>query len=351
MVKLLLRRGLFLVRNFFRNRGFAIVVLVVCFCFSSFLLTTKMNTICITDGDNVTFVRTTENEYSKILDDAEIETRKEDGIGFNGFDNNYGEMEIERSFPITVTADGITKEEYVLNGTIVTTLDRIGLSVDEHDIINIPLSENIKEKDHIVINRVDYVTREEVEIIPHEVVVTPSSKVLAGIVSVQEPGLDGQNVKTFEEKYIDGEMQQSKLVSEVLAQEPVTEYQIKGTVPSVSPLEAFAGVELDDTGRPANYVKVLQNQVATAYSARSGAKTASGRYAIVGHVAVDPKVIPYGSKLFIETTNGSFVYGYAVAADTGTALLDGRVDVDLFFDTNAECRSFGKRSVNIYILP
>ena len=351
MFKLIIRHCIFFVRNFFKKRGFAILVLVVCFCFSSFLLTSKMNTICITDGDEVTYVRTTQEEFSQILNEAEIETRTEDGIGFESFENNYGEMDIERSFPITVTADGSTREEYVLSGTIDATLEKIGLSVDGDDIINLPLDKSIEEKDHIIINRVEMTLREEVEVIPHEVVVTPSSNVLAGIISVTEPGKNGENVKTFEEKYVDGVMQHSVLVSEERTQDPVTEYQLKGTVPSVSPLEAFGGVELDDTGRPANYVKVLSNQVATAYSARVGAKTASGRYAVVGHVAVDPKVIPYGSKLFIETTNGSFVYGYAVAADTGTALLDGRVDVDLFFASNAECNSFGKRSVNIYVLP
>lgn len=351
MIRLFIRHCIFFVRNFFKKRGFAMLVLMACFFFSGFFLTKNMNTVCITDGEKVTFVRTTENEYTKILDEAEINTRQEDGIDFDGFDKNYGEMDIERSFPITITADGSTREEYVLSGTVDTTLEKIGLSLGSNDIINVDLNDDINEEDHIVINRVDMTTRQETEIIPHDVVVTPSSKVLAGIVSVEEPGLDGAFVKTFEEKYVDGVLEHSVLISEELTQEPITEYQIKGTIPSASPFEAFAGIELDDTGRPSNYVNILENQVATAYSARSGAKTASGRYAIVGHVAVDPRVIPYGSKLFIETTGGAYVYGYAIAADTGTALLDGRVDVDLFFDNNAECRAFGKKSVRIYILP
>lgn len=91
--------------------------------------------------------------------------------------------------------------------------------------------------------------------------------------------------------------------------------------------------------------------MATAYSAKSGAKTASGRYAILGHVAVNPTVIPYGTRLYIENADGNYAYGYAIAADTGTALLDGRVDVDLFFESNDDCKRFGKQTVNIYILP
>ena len=60
---------------------------------------------------------------------------------------------------------------------------------------------------------------------------------------------------------------------------------------------------------------------AVAYSARPGAGTASGRKAIPGHIAVNPNVIPYGTKLYITTPDNKVVYGYAVAADTGTALV------------------------------
>ena len=94
----------------------------------------------------------------------------------------------------------------------------------------------------------------------------------------------------------------------------------------------------------------MKNAVATAYSAGPGAWTASGRDAIPGHVAVDPDVIPYGTKLYIRTSDGSFLYGYAVAADTGVALNQGIIDVDLFFSTYEESCQFGKQLVDIYIL-
>ena len=66
--------------------------------------------------------------------------------------------------------------------------------------------------------------------------------------------------------------------------------------------------------------------------------------------AVNPKVIPYGTKLYIKAADGSFTYGYAIAADTGTALMDGRVLVDLFFDTNQECYAFGAKKMEVYVL-
>ena len=67
-------------------------------------------------------------------------------------------------------------------------------------------------------------------------------------------------------------------------------------------------------------------------------------------VAVNPKVIPYGTRLYITSPDNRYVYGYAIAADTGTALTQGIVDVDLFFDSYQGSCQWGKKMVNIYIL-
>lgn len=76
--------------------------------------------------------------------------------------------------------------------------------------------------------------------------------------------------------------------------------------------------------------------------------TASGTKARVGAVAVDPKVIPLGTKLYIEYADGTGGYGYATAEDTGSAIKGYRVD--LFFNTYQECIEFGRRRVIVYVL-
>ena len=65
-------------------------------------------------------------------------------------------------------------------------------------------------------------------------------------------------------------------------------------------------------------------QRATGYSASATAKGASGRRLTYGTVAINPGVIPYGSLLYITSDDGKFVYGYAYAADTGAALVQGK---------------------------
>ena len=69
-----------------------------------------------------------------------------------------------------------------------------------------------------------------------------------------------------------------------------------------------------------------------------------------GYVAVDPTEIPFGSKLYFTSSDGSFVYGYAIAADTGTGLLNDVIDVDLFYETYTESCLNGRRTVDIYVL-
>ncbi|NLK64292.1 MAG: hypothetical protein GX289_04280 [Tissierellia bacterium] len=76
--------------------------------------------------------------------------------------------------------------------------------------------------------------------------------------------------------------------------------------------------------------------------------TASGTKAQPGTVAVDPDVIPLGTKLYIASTDGSPDYGFATALDTGSAIKGYKID--LFMENNQDALNFGIRQVKVYIL-
>ena len=80
--------------------------------------------------------------------------------------------------------------------------------------------------------------------------------------------------------------------------------------------------------------------------------TASGIKIVPGTgikvIAVDPKVIPLGTKVYVDGLNGAWDYGYAIAADTGSAIKN--LKIDLYMDTHSEALSWGRRSVNIYVV-
>lgn len=80
-----------------------------------------------------------------------------------------------------------------------------------------------------------------------------------------------------------------------------------------------------------------------AYSYCLSGRTASGRYTSHGCVAVDPRVIPLGSKLYIPG------YGWAVAADTGGAIQGNKIDV--WFPSVGQCYQWGVRPVTIKVFP
>ncbi len=99
---------------------------------------------------------------------------------------------------------------------------------------------------------------------------------------------------------------------------------------------------------PQNYRKCV-TMSSTAYEPgprscgrHADGKTSIGLQAGYGVVAIDPDVIPYGTRLFIED------YGFAVAGDTGGAINGKRID--LGFLTVRECLNWGRRKVKVYIL-
>lgn len=106
----------------------------------------------------------------------------------------------------------------------------------------------------------------------------------------------------------------------------------------------LSGQTLSRGGMPSSFSQVL-SVVATAYSGdgitASGAPTKRN---VNGYstIAVDPRVISLGSKVYVEG------YGYAIAEDIGGAIKGNRIDI--FVTSESEAQSWGRRSVNVYIL-
>lgn len=97
-------------------------------------------------------------------------------------------------------------------------------------------------------------------------------------------------------------------------------------------------------GYNGDYVAVMTME-ATAYLPTDGSAegiTAMGIPATYGVVAVDPRIIPLGSRVYIPG------YGEAIAADTGGAIRGYKID--LCMESYSECMNFGRRNVTVYLL-
>jgi 3D (Asp-Asp-Asp) domain-containing protein len=169
--------------------------------------------------------------------------------------------------------------------------------------------------------------------IPYPVRTTADQRTPRGIVRVTSAGRAGLRERRWTVTYADGTPVARVPAGIRIVREPQPRVISVGTQRLVASRGEFAGKEMLD-------------MVATAYSPYCcpGVDniTATGVHAGYGVVAVDPTVIPLGSRLYVEG------YGYALAGDTGSRIKGMRID--LGFDTKRQAIQFGRRPVRVYII-
>lgn len=289
---------------------------------------------------------------STILEKNGIPIKPHDKFVFSGFKSNYGTINFYPAFRVKVTADNKTSEILMSKGDTVTdALKKVGVTLKGEDILSAPLSSELSLNELITVKRVTYGMKTNYKPIAFKTETQTTIQLKKGTRVLLRDGKAGQTAVKSKIKYIDGKEVYENVVSVTVSKNPTSREVLVGTAAS-TPLSSFDanGLILDKNGKPVHYSRVYSGS-ATAYSARAGSLTASGRRLKVGYIAVNPRKIPYGSKLYIMTPDGSFVYGVAVAADTGAFVSNGSgVLTDLYFPSNSQCERFGVREVNIYVL-
>ena len=206
-----------------------------------------------------------------------------------------------------------------------------------------------------IVNDVEDMASAETLVLYDEVVVTEevgfgtvkrlNPSLEAGTIVTVREGVSGTKDVTYRVKYENGNEVSRDFVKETVTLAPVekvVEYGNKNASPN-SPANTGA----------LNYKYVLTCN-ATAYDLSAeenggyAGQSATGVPLDKGVIAVDPRVIPLGSRVYIEALDGSWSYGYAVAADTGGAIKGNRVD--LCYRTRSECIQFGRRPCRVYVL-
>lgn len=262
------------------------------------------------------------------------------------------EVQIHRGYPVYVEADGKTIETSAYFQTAETVLKRAGITLGEDDYINYDMDKIIEEGETVVVTRVFYEEMETYEVVPFGTVTSKSNLVSMANKEVTQEGANGTRTNTSLVKYVNGKRVSETPVGSEVTKEPVTEVISTGAALATPYSKKNPDWLVLDGGIPLHYEKVLTGK-STAYTARMGSGTASGRRLEIGTVAVDPNVIPYGSELYITSADGRYVYGYAVAADTGNLTAHG-VLVDLYMGNMEDYYdvsvAYGARQVNIYII-
>ena len=259
----------------------------------------------------------------------------DDEVVFTESDGGGDGLHILRAFTVPVTADGQTTQVVMTQGTVADALQKAGVEPGPEDWVE-PALDASAEGCEVTVTRVEYREYTQPEVIPMQTQQVETSlfyRCKDYITTVQE-GVDGLDVVTYRETWADGAL---------VATEEVRRDMVEAMVPDITkvygetvPVSRFEGPDIVD-GQPVEGVaEVFTSQRATGYSASPTAKGASGRRLTYGTVAVNPNIIPYGSLLYITSDDGRFVYGYAYAADTGTAMMNGHDFIDLYYETYDE---------------
>lgn len=335
-----------------RNRFVKLAVL------AAFMLTVALLTgflylkdsVYVTDDGVTREIKTNETNTMSILSAENITVGAFDTVTESYDENNSLHITINRAFSVRLFADDEKRTFAVLGGTVADLLDRAHITLGEYDKVNYALTDEVFPDMTIEITRVRYEERTVDTVLEFETEYIDNSNLAMGYQNVVSEGKTGLSRAVYTDLYVNGILTETKLISDERIEEPVTQVVERGTACAVpyAKMSDPSALKLVN-GIPEHYTRVLTGK-STAYSARAGALTASGRRAVVGTVAVNPNVIPYGSELYIVSTDRKYVYGYAIAADTGSGMMEGYSMIDLFTASYGDACKWGSHTVDIFVI-
>lgn len=244
-------------------------------------------------------------------------------------------VEVRRAIPVIIGVDGGRRDLASGQKTVLKAVEEAGIVLGPSDRLlprgSTPLTAGME---------IDVIRVEE-EIITTEVAVPYQTRRInddslpQGQSKVVQKGREGLARRVVWCRYENGEKLAEEILREDIIAEPATQVLALGTISS------------SRGGRDLQFKKMLKME-ATAYAPDprclgvSSKYTATGVRAKRGIIAVDPRIIPLGTSLYVSG------YGRGLAADTGGAIKGN--SVDLCFDTYEEAVKFGRRRVEVYIL-
>lgn len=285
---------------------------------------------------------------------AGVAVSEDDVVNFETETKVYDNMHIRISRPVTltITVDGETETYRVSAGTVRGALKKLNIPFKEEDRLNVSLSDRLTEGMEITLDHVETEEVTEEEEIDYVTEYIDSDELYEDEEQVLTEGETGRRVRTYKLVTQGGELLAKELVSEEILEEPVAEVILRGTMEREYEDDYSSGYSTYETGSIGDiqYVDKLVGECTAYYPTYEGCGTATGVTAGYGCVAVNPYVIPYGSLLYITSPDGSIVYGYGTAVDTGGACMAGDILADLCYDTEAECSIIGRRDMVIYVI-
>ncbi len=247
------------------------------------------------------------------------------------------QITVERAKPVFIQWRGKRFPVITAQKSVSSILSHAGIQPEENDVVYPDLDEEISDGDIIRIVKVTYAEVSEQQDVPYDTQKREDSSIDAGLTKVYKQGTAGCVSITYEVKYEDGKEVSRKEKSRAKIKDPAPLVLLVGSRQVVS-----------RDGQNIRFDRAIEVS-ATAYcpcaiccGPNANGITATGIPAGKGVIAVDPRVIPLGTRVYVDG------YGYAVAADVGSAIKQNKIDV--CFDTHDEALAWGLKKTKVYIL-
>lgn len=317
-----------------------------------------MKVSVLSDGVTVPVSLNYGDTVADALKKANVSVQKQDTVKPSAETKVKSGMKItvSRNYNVNITADGKTQKVLVPSGDVASALKAAEIICGKEDTLNVKKEFPIYENMEIVVNRIGYHERTKKSDVDFDTRTEKTDSLFEGESKVKTEGKKGERTIVIREKTTNGKVTESKEISNKITREPVDKVILKGTKSrparrsssrSFGSAKVGRGYIVDHNGRRISFKRAVTGPC-TAYT--GGGTTATGRPAAFGNIAVDPREIPYGTRLYVCSPDGKVVYGYATAADTGGFVNGGYIKADLYYDTESQCEAFGVRQMTLYVL-
>lgn len=310
-------------------------------------------TFTVTDRGNSVTVRSWKTEPESIFEKLELELRKEDVYTAEKIKTGT-HITISRAQKIEITVSRETQTVYTQGETVEQLLTRLNIGTSAPWQVSVSLEEKTYDGMVIQVDHIEQGPYSAVEEIPFEVLYCNDPSLPLGQEEIMVAGVSGQQENTGEAIYVNGEIESVTVTQNTVLTEPVKQIVAVGTGEKEGQQRQYPLVgenfllTADGQCLYFSYVDVYNATAYTSWIDDVTGTTACGTPARVGAVAVDPKVIPYYTKMYIVSEDGVFDYGVSSAEDCGGAI-KGKI-IDLFFNTLENCYAFGRRDIFVYFL-
>ncbi|MBU7594102.1 G5 and 3D domain-containing protein [Metabacillus halosaccharovorans] len=295
-------------------------------------------------GDERRTIWTTADTVKELIQQEDIDVTEHDRIepALDTVIKNNLSLTIDKAFQITLNVGEEEKQHvWTTSTTVADFLKNQDVQLNELDKVEPALTDELTEKSNVTVTRIEKVTDVVEEPIAFNVVEKKDDNIEKGVQKVINSGKEGKQEKHYEVTIENGQEVTRKLLKTETVQKSEDRVVALGTkVVQTSTTVASRGNDSVSKEFYVNSTAYTANCNGCSGTTATGVNLKANPNAKV--IAVDPSVIPLGTKVYVEG------YGYAVAADTGSAIKGNKIDV--FLSSKSAAYRWGSKRVKIKIL-